>query len=114
MVRKFKNGVYFQMKPNKNIVWYYSGAFYFGDWDTDLPSEAEKDGFGFEYIPGKYYYLGNFKNGTRNGKGTIRLLNPSNPADVNCLAYDGQWLQGKPHGHGCHIDERGNKYVGAF
>jgi hypothetical protein len=35
------------MKPNKNIVWYLNGAFYFGDWDTDLPSEAEKNGFGF-------------------------------------------------------------------
>jgi hypothetical protein len=47
VVRKFKNGVYYQLLPNKNIVWYFSGAFYFGDWDTDLPSEAEKDGFGF-------------------------------------------------------------------
>jgi hypothetical protein len=47
VVRKFKNGVYFQMRPDKNIVWYFSGAFYLGEWDTDLPSEAEKDGFGF-------------------------------------------------------------------
>jgi hypothetical protein len=46
------------MKPNKNIVWYFNGSFYIGDWDTDLPSESEKNGFGFEYVPDKYYYLG--------------------------------------------------------
>ncbi len=40
IVRKFKNGVYYQMKPNKNIVWYFNGSFYIGDWDTDLPSES--------------------------------------------------------------------------
>jgi len=38
IVRNFKNGVYFQLKPNKNVVWYFNGAFYFGDWETDLPS----------------------------------------------------------------------------
>lgn len=77
MVRKFKNGVYYQMKPNKHIVWYFTGAFYFGDWDTDLPSEAEKNGFGFEYVPGKYYYLGQFRNGNRCGKGSIKIINDS-------------------------------------
>ncbi len=63
------------MKPNKNIVWYFNGSFYFGEWDTDLPSEAEKNGFGFQYIPNKHFYLGSFKNGMRNGQGVIKLIN---------------------------------------
>jgi hypothetical protein len=47
IVRKFKNGIYFQLKPDRNVVWYFSGVFYLGNWETDLPSEGEKNGFGF-------------------------------------------------------------------
>ncbi len=81
--------MYFQLKPNKNVVWYFNGAFYFGDWETDLPSEGEKNGFGFEYIPNKYYYLGNFKNGMRNGKGSIKIINEKNPNSNEFTVYDG-------------------------
>ena len=30
IVSKFKNGVYYQLKPNKNIVRYFDGSFYLG------------------------------------------------------------------------------------
>jgi len=30
VVRKFKNGIYYQLRPNKNILWYFNGSFYFG------------------------------------------------------------------------------------
>ena len=91
MTRKFKNGVYFQLGGNKNILWYYSGAFYLGGWDTDLPCEGQKTGFGFEYIPDKYFYLGEFKDGVKHGKGSIKLLEKGAEASANCMAYEGQW-----------------------
>lgn len=58
ITRKFKNGVYYQLDQNKHILWYSSGSFYLGGWDTDLPTEGQKHGFGFEYMPSKYIYLG--------------------------------------------------------
>jgi lysozyme family protein len=47
IIRKFKNGIYCQLMSNKNIVWYFNGSFYLGEWSTELSSEAEKNGFGF-------------------------------------------------------------------
>ena len=58
ITRRFKNGVYYHLSANKNILWYYNGAFYLGGWDTELPTEGQKQGFGFEYVPRKYIYLG--------------------------------------------------------
>ena len=60
LCRKFKNGVYYHLDSKRNILWYYSGSFYLGGWDTNLPTEGQKTGFGFEYIPEKYCYLGHF------------------------------------------------------
>ena len=52
-----------------------------GDWDCQLPPEGKKNGYGFEYIPNKYIYLGQFKNGLKYGKGTIKIFsnNPQTP-----------------------------------
>lgn len=47
----------------------------------------------------------------RNGKGSIKVIG----ADaVNFTAYDGNWIEGKPHGSGKHIDLKSNKYIGNF
>lgn len=74
IARRFKNGVYFQLGGNKNILWYFNGSFYLGGWDTNLPTEGQKTGFGLEYVPEKYFYLGEFKEGMKNGKGSIKML----------------------------------------
>ena len=113
VVRKFRNGVYCQLKPDKNMVRFFNGAVYFGEWETDSPSESSKNGFGFEYIPGKYYYLGRFKEGMRHGRGVIKILSKGD-AKENFVGYDGQWVKGKPHGSGAHIDDHNTKYIGEF
>ena len=102
ITRKFKNGIYFQLDAGKNILWYYSGTFYIGDWETDLPTESQKNGFGFEFVPNKYVYLGEFKDGMRHGKGTIKMLADS--SSDTFMGYDGEWAGGKPNGYGKHID----------
>ena len=50
----------------------------------------------------------------RNGKGSIKIINSKNSNSNEFTAYDGQWLNGKPHGYGKHIDEKNNKYIGQF
>lgn len=30
------------------------------------------------------------------------------------MGFDGEWLNGKPHGFGKHIDDKNNKYIGSF
>lgn len=30
------------------------------------------------------------------------------------MGYEGAWEEGKPHGHGSHIDENSTKYIGDF
>ena len=50
----------------------------------------------------------------KNGKGTIKIIpKPTNSQDL-FTAYDGSWLDGKPHGFGAQIDEKDNKYIGSF
>ena len=50
----------------------------------------------------------------RNGKGCIKIINEKDPTSTEFTAYEGEWLNGKPHGLGKHIDEKGNKYIGEF
>ena len=57
---------------------------------------------GFEYVPNKYYYLGRFNNGNRSGRGVIKIINNRGQG---FMGYDGEWMNGKPHGFGKHIDE---------
>lgn len=65
-------------------------------------------------MPNKYYYLGRFRDGNRNGQGTIKVLSKNANNDKEFVGYDGEWLDGKPHGFGKHIDEKNNKYIGNF
>lgn len=58
--------------------------------------------------------MGQFKDGMRHGKGTIKIINVDEP-HPNCFTcYDGEWAKGKPHGYGVQIDEKDNKYMGDF
>ena len=75
VVKKYKNCVYFSAGERSNILWYFDGRFYFGEWQVSLTGEGEKSGFGIEYFPGKYIYKGDFKEGKRSGKGIIKILN---------------------------------------
>jgi hypothetical protein len=112
--RKFKNGVYYHLNETMNILWYFSGSFYLGGWDSNLPTEGQKQGFGFEYIPEKYCYLGEFKDGVKHGQGSIQLTSSNADAPELTMCYEGAWEKGKPHGFGKHIDERDTRYIGTF
>jgi hypothetical protein len=84
------------------MVRYFDGSFYLGEWDTEVSSESEKTGLGFEYVPNKYYYLGRFSNGNRSGKGVIKIISSRGNG---FMGYDGEWMAGRPHGFGKHIDD---------
>jgi hypothetical protein len=71
---------------------------------VDLPAESQKNGFGFEYVPNKYIYLGYFKEGMRHGKGTIQIFANSPKASEEFMGYDGEWASGRPSGFGRQID----------
>ena len=79
--KKFRNGLYYHLDSSRNILWYYSGSCYLGGWETNVSTEGQKTGLGFEYIPGKYCYLGGFKEGVKWGNGSIKIFsnNPNKP-----------------------------------
>ena len=58
--------------------------------------------------PDKFYYIfkGNFKNGERNGQGTLLIANGDK--------YEGNFKNGKYHGEGTFFFKDGHKYVGLF
>lgn len=61
-VKKYKNCVFFNLgDKNTNILWYFDGRFYFGEWQIYVTGEGEKSGEGFEYVPDKFVYQGQFK-----------------------------------------------------
>jgi hypothetical protein len=88
-LRKYKNGLYLQLEPDNNIIWYYDGTFYFGSWSMSLSNEGVKNGFGFEYVPQKYYYKGEFKDGKRHGKGVMKVILYNANKNDEFLGYDG-------------------------
>lgn len=46
-VKKYKNCVFFTTEKNENILWYFDGRFYYGDWNINMLGEGEKSGKGF-------------------------------------------------------------------
>ena len=50
----------------------------------------------------------------KHGKGSIKMFSSNPNAPEEFMAYEGEWLKGKPHGFGKHIDEKGTKYIGDF
>ena len=53
------------------------------------------------------YYIGQWKNGLRNGKGTYYYSNGN-------IKYDGDWINDKYEGNGKEIYENGEYYIGQF
>ena len=108
-VKKYKNCVFFNTEKNHNILWYFDGRFYFGEWNVNLMGEGQKSGWGFEYLPGKYYYRGQFFEGKRKGFGTMKILNKEKP-----VIYEGEWDDGNKNGKGKQIDEYDILYEGQW
>lgn len=75
VVKKYKNCVYFNAGDKYNVLWYFDGRFYIGEWLISVTGEGEKSGLGLEYLPGKYIYKGEFVEGKRHGRGAIKILN---------------------------------------
>lgn len=46
-VKKYKNCVYYNIGEKNNILWYFDGRFYIGEWQVHLTGEGEKSGEGF-------------------------------------------------------------------
>lgn len=65
-------------------------------------------------MPDKYIYLGHFKDGARHGRGVIKVFPTNKEQPELFMAYDGEWINGKPDGFGKHIDEKNTKYIGNF
>ena len=39
-VKKYKNCVFFNAEKNHNILWYFDGRFYFGEWQINMMNEG--------------------------------------------------------------------------
>ena len=53
------------------------------------------------------YYIGQFKNGLRNGKGKYYYSNGN-------IKYEGDYINGKAEGNGKYIWKNGEYYIGQF
>lgn len=90
-MKKYKNCIIFKTPDIKRtVVWHYTGKFYIGNWDQNEQSEGKKTGEGFEFVPDKWYYQGQFLDGKKNGSGTMIMTNGN--------VYRGQWIKGQKHG----------------
>lgn len=60
-MKKYKNCVIFKTAdPKKTVVWHYQGKFYIGGWEQNYNGEGKKTGEGYEYVPNRYCYNGQF------------------------------------------------------
>jgi hypothetical protein len=73
-VRKYKNCIHYGLVDKRSILWYFDGKFYFGGWKKNDFGDGEKYGRGFELIPNRYIYDGEFKFDKRNGFGRMKLF----------------------------------------
>ena len=58
-------------------------------------------------VTNKEIYVGEFREGLRNGQG-------KNQSHFNGLNYDGEWLNDKPEGNGIFKDQQKTEIIGAF
>lgn len=70
------------------------------------PSVIWTNCYGAYTSPNGQKYVGEFRDGRRNGRGTIILPNGDR--------YDGQWKDDHLHGRGTYTFSDGRKYVGEF
>ncbi|WP_246031977.1 hypothetical protein [Leptospira fluminis] len=65
-----------------------------------------RDGKGTKYLPGRYRYEGNFKEGLADGKGKLVLESGE--------SYEGSWVRGHKEGQGTYLYMDGSKYAGSW
>ena len=70
-------------------------------------SVEKYEGFGKLIDEDGYYYIGQFKDDLRNGKGTLYNKNGN-------IIYEGDWINNKKEGNGKWIFEDGKYYIGQF
>lgn len=75
--------------------------------------------FGSFTFPNGNAYTGEWKNGRRDGVGTIRIVSrgPTNKNNIGSIApstYAGEFLQGQLSGRGVWIVDNGDRYEGEF
>lgn len=102
-VKKYKNCVSFVLDSARTVIWYYEGRFFYGGWAVTKTGEGEKTGWGYELIPGKYLYSGEFKENKRHGYGVIKFLNKERD-----IIYEGEWAKGLKEGNGRQIEPDGS------
>ncbi|KAH7445166.1 hypothetical protein KP509_02G109900 [Ceratopteris richardii] len=84
---------------------------YEGDWMDDLSSGRGKSIWMSNEQEDKSnrllnYYVGDFKQGLRDGKGTFYYASGA--------IYKGEWMENRKHGLGCYINESGSVLHGCF
>lgn len=92
-------------KNGNGVVTYADGQKFEGIWEND--KEFEGNGY-CQYDDS--YYIGEIKNGKRNGYGTYVWLN----ANTANKEYSGEWLDGNYHGKGVMLYRNGDKYDGEW
>ena len=91
-----KGTIYLDIHSKNNEI-IYEGDFAYG----------KPNGYGKCYYENGNYYIGEFSNGIRNGKGTIYYKN-------DCIKYEGDFVDDKVQGNGKYIWENGDYYIGQF
>ena len=91
-----KGAIYSEFRGENNIM-IYEGDFTYG----------KLNGNGKCVYENGNYYIGQFLNNLRNGKGTIYYKN-------NKIKYEGDFIKDVAQGHGKYIWEDGEYYIGQF
>ena len=91
---------YFHLENIRRILKYID--FYSNNYSVE-----KYGGFGKVIYEDGHYYIGQFKDNLRNGKGTLYNKNGN-------IKYEGDWINNKKEGNGKYIYEDGNYYIGQF
>ena len=91
-----KGAIYSEIYSNNNYI-IYEGDF----------KEGKPNGIGKCVYDNGNYYIGEFLNGIRHGKGTIYYKN-------NNIKYEGDFVEDRVEGNGKYIWENGEYYIGQF
>ncbi|KAH9598967.1 MORN motif [Trypanosoma melophagium] len=86
----------------KGSIKLHDGSSYMGEWVGGV-----KEGYGIENAPGVFHYTGEFKNGKRNGNGTLRL-------EKEGVLYEGEFVMNEITGKGKMQLDDGTVMIGEF
>lgn len=93
-------------RSNKGVFHGADGASYEGEW---LEDRYDGDG---HLIDPKGEYKGQWSQGKKHGKGTMKYLNQNRNSIDAEVEYKGHWSQDRKHGEGTMIYANGAVYVG--